>query len=109
MQNEMVPLPQGTTIIPSEYIIFLSSDDDKDWPGRQATWSRTGSLSHPRRAGPRDSGQKKLETKSFVIELRVDATLEQGDVRVQHSWRTPITRPAWLRDLRIYLSFQDRT
>ncbi|MBK6590577.1 MAG: DUF3662 domain-containing protein [Acidobacteria bacterium] len=33
MQNEMVPLPQGTTIIPSEYAIFLSSDDDKEWQG----------------------------------------------------------------------------
>jgi len=33
MQNEMVPLPQGTTIIPSEYIIFLSAEDDKDWQG----------------------------------------------------------------------------
>ena len=33
MQDEMVPLPQGTTIIPSEYTIFLSSDDDKEWQG----------------------------------------------------------------------------
>ena len=33
MQAEMVPLPQGTTIIPSEYTIFLSSEDDKEWQG----------------------------------------------------------------------------
>jgi hypothetical protein len=32
------------------------------------------------------AGKKKLETKSFVIELRIDATLERGEVRVQHSW-----------------------
>src|SRR4030095_7290171 len=31
----------------------------------------------------------KLETKSFVIELRIDATLNAGDVRVQHSWEDP--------------------
>ncbi len=33
MQNEIVPLPQGTTIIPTEYIIFLSEEDDKEWQG----------------------------------------------------------------------------
>jgi hypothetical protein len=33
MQKEMVPLPQGTTIIPSEYTIFLSDADDKEWQG----------------------------------------------------------------------------
>ena len=32
------------------------------------------------------AGKKKLETKSFVIELRVDGTLEKGNIRVQHSW-----------------------
>jgi len=33
MQREMVPLPQGTTIIPTEYAIFLSDADDKEWQG----------------------------------------------------------------------------
>ncbi|NOT48957.1 MAG: hypothetical protein HOP17_14555, partial [Acidobacteria bacterium] len=33
MQAELVPLPQGTTIIPSEYTIFLSDGDDKEWQG----------------------------------------------------------------------------
>ena len=32
------------------------------------------------------AGKKKLETRSFVLELRIDATLEKGEVRVQHSW-----------------------
>jgi hypothetical protein len=33
MQREIVPLPQGTTIIPTEYTIFLSEEDDKEWQG----------------------------------------------------------------------------
>ena len=33
MQSEMVPLPQGTMIIPGEYIIFLNDEDDKEWKG----------------------------------------------------------------------------
>jgi hypothetical protein len=32
------------------------------------------------------SGKKKLETQSFAVELRIDGTLEKGEVRVQHSW-----------------------
>jgi hypothetical protein len=86
MQNEMVPLPQGTTIIPSEYIIFLSSDDDKEWQGVKRRGLEQG-LYHILAERAREiAGKKKLETKSFVIELRVDATLERGEVRVQHSW-----------------------
>lgn len=86
MQNEMVPLPQGTTIIPSEYTIFLSSEDDKEWQGVKRRGLEQG-LYHILAERAREiSGKKKLETKTFVVELRVDGTLEKGDVRVQHSW-----------------------
>ncbi|MCA1591034.1 MAG: FHA domain-containing protein [Acidobacteria bacterium] len=86
MQDEMVPLPQGTTIIPTEYIIFLSESDDKDWQGIKRRGLEQG-LYHILAERAREiSGKKKLETKSFVIELRVDGTLETGDVRVQHGW-----------------------
>ena len=86
MQNEMVPLPQGTTIIPTEYIIFLSDEDDKEWQGVKRKGLEQG-LYHILAERAREiAGSKKLETKSFAIELRVDGTLEQGDVRIQHSW-----------------------
>ncbi|MFN0141164.1 MAG: FhaA domain-containing protein [Pyrinomonadaceae bacterium] len=86
MQAEMVPLPQGTTIIPTEYIIFLSADDDKDWQGVKRRGLEQG-LYHILAERAREiAGKKKLETRSFVIELRIDGTLEKGDIRVQHSW-----------------------
>lgn len=86
MQEEMVPLPQGTTIIPTEYVVFLSNEDDKDWQGVKRKGLEQG-LYHILAERAREiAGQKKLETKSFVIELRVDGTLSEGDVRVQHSW-----------------------
>ncbi len=86
MQNEMVPLPQGTTIIPSEYTIFLNNDDDKEWQGVKRRGLVQG-LYHILAERAREiAGKKKLETKSFVIELRIDGTLEKGDIRVQHSW-----------------------
>ena len=86
MQNEMVPLPQGTTIIPTEYAIFLSDSDDKEWQGIKRKGLEQGLYHILAERAKEIAGKKKLETKSFVLELRVDGTLEKGEVRVQHSW-----------------------
>ncbi len=86
MQNEMLPLPQGTTIIPTEYTIFLNTDDDKEWQGVKRRGLEQGLYHILAERAKEIAGKKKLETKSFVIELRIDATLERGDVRIQHSW-----------------------
>lgn len=86
MQRELVPLPQGTSIIPTEYIVFLSDADDKDWQGIKRRGLEQGLYHILAERAKEIAGKRKLETKSFVIELRVDGTLEQGEVRVQHSW-----------------------
>lgn len=86
MQREMVPLPQGTTLIPTEYIIFLSDEDDKDWQGAKRRGLEQGLYHVLAERAKEISGKKKLETQSFAVELRVDGTLEKGDIRVQHSW-----------------------
>jgi hypothetical protein len=86
MQSELVPLPQGTTIIPSEYAIFLSDEDDKEWQGVKRRGLEQGLYHILAERAKEIAGKKKLETKSFVIELRVDGTLEKGNIRVQHSW-----------------------
>ncbi len=86
MQREMVPLPQGTTLIPTEYIIYLSEKDDKDWQGAKRRGLEQG-LYHILAERAREiAGKKKLKTKSFAIELRVDGTLEEGEIVVQHGW-----------------------
>lgn len=91
MQREMVPLPQGTTIIPSEYLIFLSEQDDKEWQGVKRRGLEQG-LYHILAERAREiAGKRKLETKSFVLEIRVDGTLEKGEVRIQHSWEETST------------------
>jgi len=86
MQDEIVPLPQGTTIIPTEYTIFLSETDDKDWQGAKRRGLEQGLYHILAERAKEIAGKKKLETQSFAVELRVDGTLEAGDVRVQHSW-----------------------
>ena len=86
MQREMVPLPQGTTLIPTEYMIFLSDEDDKEWRGAKRRGLEQGLYHVLAERAKEISGKKKLETQSFAVELRVDGTLEKGGIRVQHSW-----------------------
>src|SRR5436190_13904656 len=86
MQAELVPLPQGTTIIPSEYTIFLSEEDDKEWQGIKRKGLEQGLYHILGERAKEIAGRKKLETKSFTINLRIDGTLEKGDVRVVHGW-----------------------
>lgn len=86
MQREIVPLPQGTTIIPTEYMIFLSEADDKDWQGVKRRGLEQGLYHILAERAKEIAGKKKLETQSFSVELRVDGTLEAGEIRVQHSW-----------------------
>ena len=86
MQKELLPLPQGTAIIPSEYKIFLSESDDRDWQGVKRRGLEQGLYHILAERAKEIAGKKKLETKSFVLELRVDGTLDKGTVRVQHSW-----------------------
>lgn len=106
MQAEMVPLPQGTTIIPSEYTIFLSGEDDKEWQGVKRKGLEQGLYHILAERAKEIAGKKRLETKSFVIELRIDGTLEKGDLRVQHSWEDSasnktgvLTRPKFMPEI----------
>ena len=91
MQREMVPLPQGTTIIPSEYLIFLSEEDDKEWQGVKRRGLEQGLYHILAERAKEIAGKKKVETKSFVLELRVDGTLEKEEIRIQHSWEDTST------------------
>ncbi|MDQ4122595.1 MAG: FHA domain-containing protein [Acidobacteriota bacterium] len=86
MQAEAVPLPPDQIVIPPEYLVFLSEEDDREWQGMKRRALEQG-LYHVLAEHARDlAGKTKLATASFSVELRVDGTLEKGEVRVQHSW-----------------------
>src|SRR5437016_11042695 len=83
MQREMITSPGGVTYIPREYIVYLSSDDDKEWQGDKRRALEQG-LFHVLSERARElAGSVQLQTKSFAIELRVDGTLNKGEFRVQ--------------------------
>ncbi len=86
MQKEMFTPPGGPTYIPREYIVFLSSDDDKEWQGEKRKGLLQG-LHHVLLERARElSGKTKLAAKSFAVELRVDGTLNKGEFRIQPVW-----------------------
>jgi hypothetical protein len=86
MQREMFTPPGGPTYIPREYIVYLSSEDDKDWQGDKRRGLEQG-LFHVLSERARElSGATQLAAKSFAVELRVDGTLKKGEFRVQPVW-----------------------
>src|SRR5262245_22312137 len=86
MQREMFTPPGGPTYIPREYIVYLSSEDDKDWQGDKRRGLEQG-LFHVLSERARElSGSTQLAVKSFAVELRVDGTLNKGEFRVQPVW-----------------------
>jgi len=91
IQEEMVPLPQGTVIIPREFTVFLSTDDDKEWQGEKRRGLVKGLYHILAERARVIAGKKKLETSSFGIEFRIDGTLEKGEIRVEHSWEDSTT------------------
>jgi hypothetical protein len=86
MQREMFTPPGGQTYIPPEYIVFLSSEDDKDWQGEKRRGLEQGLYYVLSERARELSGSTQLATKSFAVELRVDGTLEKGQFRVQPVW-----------------------
>lgn len=86
MQREMFTPPGGPTYIPREYVVYLSSEDDKDWQGDKRRGLEQG-LFHVLSERARElSGSTQLAAKSFAVELRVDGTLNKGEFRVQAVW-----------------------
>jgi hypothetical protein len=86
MQQEMFTPPGGPTYIPREYIVYLSTDDDKEWQGDKRRGLEQGLFHVLSERAHELSGQTQLAAKSFAVELRVDGTLNKGEFRVQAVW-----------------------
>ena len=86
MQREMFTPPGGLTYIPPEYIVYLSSEDDKDWQGDKRRGLEQGLFYVLSERARELSGATQLSTKAFAVELRVDGTLNKGEFRVQPVW-----------------------
>ena len=88
MQREMFTPPGGPTYIPPEYIVYLSSEDDKEWQGEKRRGLEQGLFYVLSERARELSGTTQLATKSFAVELRVDGTLNKSEFRVQPVWES---------------------
>lgn len=86
MLRELFTPPGGPTYIPREYTVFLSRHDDAEWQGEKREGLERG-LHHVLSERAKELvGEKEFQTRTFVVELRVDPALEAGRFRVQHVW-----------------------
>ena len=86
MQRELFTPPGGPTYIPREYIVFLNPDDDAEWQGEKREGLQRGLHYVLSERAKALAGDSNFQTRSFAIELRVDAGLERNRFRVQPVW-----------------------
>lgn len=86
MRREMFTPPGGPTYVPREYIVFLSTADDADWQGEKREGLERGLYHVLLERAKELAGENEFQTKTLVVELRVDPALDQGKFRVQHIW-----------------------
>ena len=88
MQRERFTPPGGPTYVPREYVVFLNPEDDSEWQGEKREGLERG-LHHVLSERAKElAGENQFQTRSIIVELRVDPGLERGRFRVQHVWDT---------------------
>ena len=88
MQRERFTPPGGPTYVPREYVVFLNPEDDGEWQGEKREGLERG-LHHVLSERAKElAGESQFQTKSIIVELRVDPGLDKGHFRVQHVWDT---------------------
>jgi len=88
MKREMFTPPGGPTYVPREYIVFLSPADDAEWQGEKREGLERG-LHHVLSERAKElAGDNQFQTRTLIVELRVDPGLDPTRFRVQHVWDT---------------------
>jgi hypothetical protein len=86
MRRELFPLPQGKVLMPSEYTVFISEEDDKEWQGIKRKGLEEALRYILGQRAIELAANRTLELKQLSLEIRVDGTLAKGEIRVQHTW-----------------------
>ena len=86
MRREMFTPPGGPTYVPREYAVFLSTADDADWQGEKREGLERGLYHVLSERAKELAGENEFQTKTLVVEIRTDPSLEAGKFRVQHVW-----------------------
>ncbi|MBL8208194.1 MAG: FHA domain-containing protein [Blastocatellia bacterium] len=74
------------TCIPRYYLVFLNPEDDNQWHGEKRRAMERGLYNAIRERALELVGQQQAQLAPITLELRVDATLEVGQVLAQAIW-----------------------
>ncbi len=85
MHREKFTPPGEPTYLPPEYIIFLSSEDDRQWTGNKRRGLERGLKNMLVESAMEVTGQQSA-IGGFSVRLRVDGTLKEGSFRIQPVW-----------------------
>lgn len=86
LEAETFTPPGGCPIIPYEFDVFLSLEDDRAWRGLKRRAFEEG-LAHTLRLKTIALFKgKQLANRSFAVELRVDGTLQTGQFCIKACW-----------------------
>jgi hypothetical protein len=86
MQREMFTPPGGPTYIPRKYIVYLSHEEERQWQGEKRRGLEQRISQVLSETARELAGDTQFAAGSFAVELRVDATLDKGELRVQPVW-----------------------
>ncbi|MBL8169046.1 MAG: DUF3662 domain-containing protein [Acidobacteria bacterium] len=87
MEEEKLEIPpDGQIMMPSKYVIFLSKEDDEQWRGKIREGLERGLQNLVSQRAKEIIGSKPSNIKSLIMDLHVDSTLENGQVKVQPDW-----------------------
>lgn len=85
MGDQLFAPPGSIPQVPTKYVAFVSNDDDRLFPGQKRQIVRSWLLSQVVVIA-RELTKERYTSKSFTLEMRVDATLARGGVRIQPFW-----------------------
>lgn len=86
MQREIITLPQGSVVLPTEYLVFLGTEDDASWQGVKRRGLEKGLLHILTERAHELAGGRRLESADLSIKLKKDPTIPVGEFRVVHGW-----------------------
>src|SRR5258708_3340806 len=95
MRREMFTPPGGPTYVPREYAVFLSSADDAEWQGEKREGLERGLYHVLSERAKELAGENEFQTKTLIVELRVDPALEVSKFRAQHVSDAEAQKTMW--------------
>jgi hypothetical protein len=82
LREEIIRTPSGKAYIPERFVIFLNPEDDRALQGKKRDFVKTELAQIIFEEARHRAGDSELTTDKIEIDMRIDATLEEDELRV---------------------------